>query len=126
MREILFRGKRTDNGEWWVGDLMHTGSRVLIRRPKPHDPINYEFYYVDPATVGQFTGLVDKHGERKFEGDIFMFGEHTYIIDWDEEALAFCAFEPFEPDYTIDLSEFSADEIAVIGNIHDNPELVEL
>ena len=133
MREILFRGKRTDNGEWVEGYLTRRVAAIqykahyslwFIDKP-PRDPDDSGVLYnVDRATVGQFTGLIDKHGDRKFEGDIFKFGDHLYIIEWDDGELAFWANEPFEPDYSVALAEFSADEIEVIGNVHDNPELL--
>lgn len=131
---IKFRGKRTLDGEWVEGYLTRKPSAIqyggkysswYIERP-PSDPDDSGgIYNVDRETVGQFTGLEDKEGGLKWEGDIFIFGEHIYIIEWDEEERAFIASEPFEPDYSINLSSFTADEIAVIGNIHDNPELIK-
>ena len=72
MREILFRGKRTDNGEWVEGDLRHGGyylndPDVYILVPFADTVINYP---VDPETVGQYTGATDISGRRVFEGDI--------------------------------------------------------
>ena len=133
MREINFRGKRTDNGEWVEGYITCRPSAIqyeahyspwYIDKP-PSDPDDSGgFYNVDGSTVGQFTGLIDKRGECKWEGDIFKFGDHLYIIEWNDEEHAFWAVEPFEPDYSVVLAEFSADEIEVYGNIHDNPELI--
>lgn len=141
MREILFRGKRVDNGEWIRGDLITT---PFIRNETQQNIIyilditkaDYDcfedltedngIFEVDPSTVCQYTGLTDKNG-RRFEGDIFQASDgdyiQRYIITWNEDSLEWSAECIGDPDGTLPLSEFKVGEIEVIGNIFDNPEL---
>ena len=126
MREILFRGKRTDNGEWI------TDSETYIR---DGDGIwlsdeNLNVVTVLPETVGQFTGLTDKNGVKIFEGDIL------HCVSKLDNAKMVVIFECGE--YRMVLAEKFKDYIGncgfyaitcfekeVIGNIHDNPELLK-
>lgn len=69
MREILFRGKRVDNGEWVQGSLFVEGTRFEIVRGTCNN-VGIEGVGVIPETIGQFTGIVDENGVKVFEGDI--------------------------------------------------------
>lgn len=129
MREILFRGKRLDNGEWVEGfycclkggkyHYILTGMLDIT-----HGYPDLVKHAVDPATVGQFTGLLDKAGKRIFEGDIFDWGysrvfDMRYTVSYDAEIASFfgaqkCGF-----------LSLGGINIEVIGNIHDNPELLK-
>lgn len=75
-KEILFIGKRVDNGEWVVGDLIHRQiwkRSLTIIRVSDDGFDHYEEYEVISETVGEFTGLVDKYGKKIFEGDIIRY-----------------------------------------------------
>ena len=128
MREIKFRGKRIDNGEWVYGYYFQgfTGiSYILVM----HDHIlgMTEFYEVDPSTVGQYTGLKNKHGKEIYEGDIIV-GTYKEDIGTDTGLVVFkCyGFKVEIPnvgdDELVDWERYS-DSIEVIGNIYENPEL---
>ena len=122
MREIKFRGKHLDNGEWVYGDLH-------IRTPFPHihSEIDYGKVNIDPHTVGQFTGLHDKNGKEIYEGDIVVIdgiirGYVRYNARyWRYEIAA--ADEPLENER---IPSGRPEKCwMVIGNIHDNPKLLK-
>ena len=120
-REILFRGKRTDNGEWLEGYYAVIGKRnVIIALPEMYytedaeERYGNEIYDIVHETVCLYIGLTDKSGKKIFEGDIVETvydGQQNpnYVVVWDEDEL--------------DLG--CCDEIIVIGNIFDNPDLLE-
>lgn len=137
-REILFRGKRTDNGEWIYGYYFYddfykkayitVGNYCMsLDRECPNKRILSAFEVI-PKTVGQYTGFTDKNGTKIFEGDILStgnFDEYFGVVEWIEEnsglAVSFnCLAETFE-----ELILFDKVELEIIGNIHDNPELLK-
>lgn len=124
MREILFRGKRLDNGELVDGNLFvsDTDGRTYILAGSRITTIEWE---VDPSTIGQYTGLVDKNGKWIFEGDIVKSIEtkETGVVQFFPEHSAFMVWCKSSNEVGF-LYEYTS--IAeVIGNIHDNPELLE-
>ena len=124
MREILFRGKLLDNSEWAYGFIVKMfGAYHIIDKDDENTA-----YEVIPETVGQYTGLKDKNGNRIFEWDIvktdkFSEPNKQYIIKYDLQFGAFIG----QDRYNIYFVTFDGDsgEFEVIGNITDNPELME-
>lgn len=149
-REILFRGKRIDNGEWvegYFGKYFDGDEEVIcIALPTKETLAGSLCYEVDPSTVGQSTGLTDKNGRKIFEGDVL---REPAKNGWEKEN--FVGFEVFWHDndscdrhigwqmnrlhfygaiggadiYPISFRPEWAKRMVVIGNIHDNLEFVE-
>lgn len=127
MREILFHGKRVDNGEWVEGDLLQVkyyNKPTAECKIMPQTPVS-SAYPVLPETVGQYTGLTDKNGKRIFEGDILNTSNSNCRIWYvDYKHTAFCVNQ-VNANYCCLLDEFMQySSVEVIGNIHDNPELL--
>lgn len=131
MREILFRGKRVDNGEWVYGDYHNHNSEKSISFYKAFVGTVRTMYAVIPETVGQYTGLKDKNGTRIFEGDIIQSIEsgETGEIQYLPEHAAFMIFVKSSirrsNSYLDYLANVKPSIVKVIGNIYDNPELKE-
>lgn len=121
MREIKFRGKRLDNGEWVYGFLfMHMEVAYILTELTSFGFVKHR---VDPATVGQYTGLKDKNGREICEGDILQdeIGFKGKII-YSMGAFYGDFGEGFELQY---FSEGLHEACILAGNIHDNPELLK-
>lgn len=155
IREVIFRGKRADNGEWVEGGYIpldvDSGYEYIV------EPCNYASTFsaldkiklnsilVLPETVGQYTGLTVANG-KVFDRDIIRFGSNLYLVFWNGEAFQWQAKRIdtdleihrtcggcYDFDWTItDLGWIAAEPILIgemtteiIGNIHDNPELLE-
>ena len=125
IREVIFRGKRTDNGEWIEGSLLGIDwcDKPSTYSIAPNTPVSV-FYSVIPETVGQYTGLTDKNGVRIFEGDIVSLVKHDGLIY--KVVYVPCRYELVNSKgvncFVLDI--YKSENIEVIGNIHDNPELL--
>lgn len=135
MREILFRGKRTDNCEWAYGAPTkdNHGEMVMVKSTFECDEYNCRganCLYVDENTVGQYTGLTDKNGTKIFEGDILRRAYHPeedVIIEWHDGRFKFRKRnKPKDYRYeSLCCVQNTVDYLKVIGNIYDNPELLK-
>ena len=132
MREIKFRGKRVDNGEWVFGYY------VYDERTEEHKIFTSEYserlklrslhcHIVHPSSVDQFTGLRDKNGKEIYEGDVvtslYTFGESECLrkpseVVWNDEECAFQLYGYFG-------QAMDNYELEIIGNIHENPKLLK-
>ena len=124
MREILFRGKLVDSGEWIYGlldDEDHGADFTAIIPHRKHRA-EYADWEVDPTTVGQYTGLKDRNGERIFEGDVVRISKTLFAVEWRDAEYVFghIAGQPWSYPYFAS----HAGSCEIIGNIHDNPELL--
>ena len=152
VREIIFRGKRVDNGERAEGYLFKQWNRTFLLWGMTEDIPNMT--EVVPETVGQYTGLTDKNGKKIFEGDIVKYSdEECYYPEEYTEFIGEIVFEkgafgigclkdlPIDLDYwcnndnfvslweiywNLNCCDHELPMLEVIGNIHDNPELLEV
>lgn len=121
MREIKFRGRSDVNNVWHYGDLATGKSPAIVE-----GDIYTRFFYVDPATVGQFTGLCDCKGEAIYEGDIVRHENCICLVVYN--STRFASFALRKDGWAFDHyfgEAFEASECQVIGNVHDSPELLE-
>jgi uncharacterized phage protein (TIGR01671 family) len=141
MREILFRGKRIDTGEWIAGQLIRyndgrariaeTGEKIFCYEMDT-SIIQTVAHHVATETVGQYTRLTDKNGKKIFEGDIIKipddYNEFGHNAGEIYEVYFCCGGFRLKPKYTKARGYWLEDDetVEVIGNIHDNPELLEV
>lgn len=141
-REILFRGQHRRKGEkvkldgtpveskWVYGGICQFNEdRSIIYQTKPE----FKKYSVYTDTVGQYTGLTDRNGRKIFEGDIIKYVDKygqevlSYIVEWSKDSCMFflkCIGFDDRFDSNFDVFYGEPEPFEIIGNIHDNPELV--
>ena len=155
IRTIIFRGKRKDNGEWVYGDFMHGNERKSLRDSIfvcDSETQSFNDYEIDSSTIGQYTGLTDKNGKKIFEGDIVKtqpFYDRPYsdkrkskefigvvkyktkIFNGNKYHSKQCYHGEWGLKFYEDFGKYthySWGELwncEVIGNTHDNPELLK-
>ena len=126
MREILFRGKCKTDNEWVYGFPYVTRKNAVKINWYCSEFGSMRTDEVEPETVGQYTGLTDKNGKKIFDGDIVecVSGGEQAVISWLKYSACFglsfdgwcCGFDDYD---------FSPNDFKVIGNIHDNPEILQ-
>lgn len=124
-REILFKAKRADNGNWIQGNLIvnETTGQHMIMHVWPEHPDLYDFRTVIPETVCQYTGLTDKNGKKIFEGDVLSFYNDKPFTPWVAEVKwMHCEYylDGVNRPSRVFLSDFLPEEMTITGNIHDN------
>jgi len=137
-REILFRGKRIDNGEWIEGYYCPTPLSRFPCRASIYSADTINSYWhgveVDSKTIGQFIGLIDKNGNKILEGDILKFKnlEQKFLLtSWvGNVEFVYGVFQsqfPLEKNCYFTFNEWNGTvSYEVIGNIYDSPELLEV
>lgn len=144
MREILFRGKRVENGEWVYGDYcgicrVECNDGDFAYRHLIHRSNDEPLYMIDPETVGEYTGLTDKNGKKIFERDIVELydGETVWraVVEFGNPNGNYSWGWQLSPLGKVDINtdilcwvemEEAGAYCEVIGTIYDNPELLEV
>lgn len=135
-REILFRGKRVDNGEWVYGFYNRCEARLTYTEEHyKNNPRSWiqtlenegfagQLVHVNPDTVGQYTGLTDANGNRVFEGDIIRNIEGIAFSGQYDFVVKFTEGEFYGENSLLEIQSRNFADSIVIGNITDNPDML--
>lgn len=136
MREILFKGKRLDNGEWIIGHLLRYDDGRARIVPNNTDIFCFEkdesiiqtvAHRVAPETVRQYTNFIDKNGKKIFEGDILSVCNSKaflFVVEWNGNQYVLKCTSNGVSDNILNVIE-SPKDVKIVGNIYDNPELIK-
>lgn len=137
MRDILFKAKRIDNGEWVEGSLIarpNSTRRFIVDNNNEtalrgcttgcSDKFDWRSVEVDPNTICQYTGLTDKNGNKIWENDVVEIPteDEYFHLKWEEDTARFVMSSN---SFIVTFDNYWSHEVEVIGNIFDNPELLE-
>lgn len=134
MRNIAFRAKRKDNGEWVEGYYVYCRKRhyilPILNKEIGFDEREDKWIEIDPSTLCQYTGLTDKKGDNIWKNDICIIENGTldeedgyFVCKWDDETARYV----LDGDgLFIDFDNVDTLDVEVVGNIFDNPELMEV
>ena len=125
MRTIRFRGKNKETGEWVIGSLLISKQGVYIV-PLPY--INHSLVEVDENSVGKYTDLKDKNGTKIYEGDIIGDKNGIGVVLYKDGILGIASYS-YGFEHITDWTAFDhgidyPDRLSIMGNIYDNPELL--
>lgn len=129
MREILFRGQRFDNTDWVFGGYLPKTKTICTEKTHPNST-EYIDLFINPETLGQYTGMKDIKDKKIFEGDIVKF-KRVNALGYTTSRIGEVKYYDELPVFYIYANTGDAwdwvecEEIEVVGNIHDNPELME-
>lgn len=124
MSEILFRGKRTDNGEWIHGFPYIThGGEHQIKCYDPESNIESCTYTVAPDSVGRYIGRTDAYGNKMFEGDIIKYDDWCGVVVFDNDDAQFVV--QFTDGDIENFCNLCSGDCEIYGNVYDNPEWQE-
>lgn len=131
-REILFRAKKVEGGEWVDGYIVKKHGTYFLYDINNSDTCRQNNYLIDEDTICQYTGLTDMNGKKIFEGDIVRFGKNygevkfgLHESNWQIDKYNQGFFVKFPKVYFRNELGFWRDKVIVTGNIYDNPELLE-